>query len=62
MSFRKEIKFSLNKTKMHQFLEWIEYIVMKETLARYFDNKRFLMHHDPIEGIIPRKKSTKKLQ
>ena len=24
MSFRKEIKFSLNKTKMHQFLEWIE--------------------------------------
>ena len=24
MSFRKEIKFCLNKSKIHQFLKWIE--------------------------------------
>ena len=62
MSFRKEIKFSLNKTKMHQFLEWIEnkgaqkLYDERNISSIYFDNKRFLMYHDSIEGIIPRKK------
>ena len=48
---------------MHQFLEWIEnkgaqkLYDERNISSIYFDNKRFLMYHDSIEGIIPRKKS-----
>ena len=62
MSFRKEIKFSLNKSKMHQFLKWIENQGAKKLHEErvinsiYFDNKKFNMYHDSVEGIIPRKK------
>jgi SPX domain protein involved in polyphosphate accumulation len=62
MSFRKEIKFSLNRSKMHQFLKWIENQGAKKLHEEriinsvYFDNKRFNMYHDSVEGIIPRKK------
>ena len=62
MSFRKEIKFNLNKLNLEKFLFWIE----KEGAEKlhnkrivnsiYFDNKKLSMYHDSVEGIIPRKK------
>ena len=62
MSFRKEIKFNLNKLNLEKFLFWIE----KEGAEKlhnkrivnsiYFDNEKLSMYHDSVEGIIPRKK------
>lgn len=62
MSFRKEIKFCLNKSKIHQFLKWIENKGAKKLHEEriinsiYFDNNDLLMYHDSIEGVVPRKK------
>ena len=62
MSFRKEIKFCLNKSNLKKFLYWIEnegaIKLHKERNINsiYFDNKCLLMYHDSIEGVVPRKK------
>ncbi len=62
MSFRKEIKFCLDKSKKHQFLKWIENQGAKKLHEEriinsiYFDNNNLLMYHDSIEGVVPRKK------
>tara|TARA_B100000902_G_scaffold394946_1_gene452374 strand:- start:16221 stop:16814 length:594 start_codon:yes stop_codon:yes gene_type:complete len=62
MSFRKEIKFNLNKANLKKFLIWIEKegaekLHNKRIISSiYFDNDKFSMYHDSVEGIIPRKK------
>ncbi len=62
MSFRKEIKFCLNKAKIQEFIEWIQKRGAKKIYQEriinsiYFDNSQLLMYHDSVEGIIPRKK------
>jgi len=62
MSFRKEIKFCLDKSKIQKFLEWIENKGAKKMYQErfinsvYFDNNQFLMYQDSIEGVVPRKK------
>tara|TARA_B100001059_G_C17799075_1_gene565005 strand:+ start:993 stop:1583 length:591 start_codon:yes stop_codon:yes gene_type:complete len=62
MSFRKEIKFNLNKANLKKFLMWIEKegaekLHKKRIISSiYFDNDKFSMYHDSVEGIIPRKK------
>ena len=62
MSFRKEIKFNLNKANLKKFLIWIEKegaekLRNKRIISSiYFDNDKFSMYHDSVEGIIPRKK------
>ena len=62
MSFRKEIKFNLNKANLKKFLIWIEKegaekLHNKRIISSiYFDNGKFSMYHDSVEGIIPRKK------
>jgi SPX domain protein involved in polyphosphate accumulation len=62
MSFRKEIKFNLNKTNLSKFLSWIDRNGANKLYDKriinsiYFDNEKLSMYHDSIEGIIPRKK------
>ena len=62
MSFRKEIKFNLNKTNLSKFLSWIDHNGAEKLYDKriinsiYFDNETLSMYHDSIEGIIPRKK------
>ena len=62
MSFRKEIKFNINKSNIKKFLYWIEKEGAKKLHNKrvvnsiYFDNEKLSMYHDSIEGIIPRKK------
>ena len=62
MSFRKEIKFNLNKLNLEKFLFWIEKEGAEKLYNKrivnsiYFDNKKLSMYHNSVEGIIPRKK------
>ena len=62
MSFRKEIKYNLNKRNIDKFLSWIEEKGAEKLYDKrvvnsiYFDNEKLSMYHNSIEGIIPRKK------
>ena len=62
MSFRKEIKSTLNKSKLNNLLKWIKdkggEILYPERLINsiYFDNTNLNMYHESVEGILPRKK------
>ncbi len=62
MSFRKEIKFILHKSKEDNFLKWIQnngaklLYKQRNITSIYFDNEMSMMYHDSVEGIVPRKK------
>ena len=63
MSFRKEIKSTLSKSKLNYLLKWIKNnggtLLYPERIINsvYFDNTNLNMFHESVEGILPRKKS-----
>lgn len=62
MSFRKEIKSTLSKTKIHVLKKWIQdnggtILYPERTInSIYFDNLNLKMYHESVEGVLPRKK------
>ena len=62
MSFRKEIKSTLSKSKLNYLLKWIKKnggtLLYPERIINsvYFDNSNLNMFHESVEGILPRKK------
>ena len=62
MSFRREIKSTLNKNKFSNLLKWIQNnggrILFPTRLINtiYFDNRNLTIYNESIEGILPRKK------
>mgnify|MGYP002003742846 CR=1 FL=1 len=62
MSFRREIKSTLNKSKLSTLTRWIfdnnGKVLFPERIVNsiYFDNKNLNMFYDSVEGILPRKK------
>lgn len=62
MSFRKEIKSTLSKSKLNYLLKWIKNnggtLLYPERIINsvYFDNTNLNMFHEFVEGILPRKK------
>ena len=62
MSFRREIKATLSKSKLFQLINWIydqkgEILYPERTInSVYFDNLNLNMYHQSVEGVLPRKK------
>lgn len=62
MSFRNEDKLFINHNKISVFKKYIQnrgaIQIYKPRIVKstYFDNKKFEMYHDSIEGTVPRKK------
>ena len=62
MSFRKEIKSTLNKSKLNYLLTWIKNkggeTLYPERIINsvYFDTRNLNMYYESIEGVLPRKK------
>ena len=62
MSFRKELKSIMFKSKINLLKKWIDQndgkILYPERNINsiYFDNKNLAMYHDAVEGSVPRKK------
>ena len=62
MSFRKEIKSTLNDGKISILIKWIfknnGKVLFPERVVNsiYFDNKNLNMYSESVEGVLPRKK------
>ena len=62
MSFRKEIKSTINNSNIFNLRNWIfqnggyELYPDRTVNSVYFDNKENLMYFQSIEGLVPRKK------
>ena len=62
MSFRREIKSTLNRSKTYKLLSWIkanggEILYPERTVnSIYFDNSNLEMYRESVEGVLPRKK------
>lgn len=62
MSFRREIKTTLNKSKLFKLINWVYdnggEVLHPERIINsiYFDNTNLHMYHQSVEGVLPRKK------
>ena len=62
MSFRREIKTTLNRSKYFKLINWIYdnggKVLHPERIINsiYFDNTNLHMYHQSVEGVLPRKK------